>query len=238
MARRKIEAARYKVAAAAIVLAVIGWFVAGNWLEARSERQTSLKWAAEAAAAVVARAPDPQIARVVSIQTRNSRATACGWIDLGAGSGVVPFAVLNFSSPYAVLPVPSQESTKAWVDAAFEKQLVLQFCQPRDRPATPANVTEIPLVDGPLEALWSERGPDWAIIPVPQDAGYVAVARRTGGGANISPVMETAALAEAWSLKDGVAYAEAENAKGRARMATYDACLARHPRGDPEREHC
>ena len=238
MARRKIEAAKYKVAALTIVLAVIGGFVVSNWFDARAERYARLEWAAEAKAAVIARAPDPQIARLVSIQTRDSSATACGWIDLGAGSAVVPFAVLNVSSPYAVLPVPRQDSTEAWVNSAFKKQLVLQFCQPRDRPATPATVTQNPLVDGPLKALWSEGGPDWAIIPVPQDAGYVAVARRTGGGANISPVMASATEAEAWSRKDGQAYAEAENAKGPARMAAHDACLAPHPHGDPEREHC
>ncbi len=98
-------------------------------------------------------------------------------------------------------------------------------------PPTPAGYIETPLVDDPLKALWSEGGPDWAIIPVPRDAGYVAVARRRGGGAIILPVMETVAQAEAWSLGEGRAYAEAENAKGRAHMAAFDACPARHPRG-------
>tara|TARA_R110002167_G_scaffold26292_1_gene90616 strand:- start:846 stop:1562 length:717 start_codon:yes stop_codon:yes gene_type:complete len=238
MTHRNIGAIKYKVAAAAIVLAYIGCFVGNHWLEARSERQATLQWAAEAGAAVVAQAPDPQIARVISLQARDSGATACGWVDLGAGSGIVPFAVLAVQSPYVVLPVQSQDSTEAWVNAAFEKQLVLQFCQARDRPATPPNVTGDPRVEGPLKALWSERGPDWAIIPVPQGGGYVAVARRTGGGATISPVMDTVTQAHAWSLGEGRAYAEAQNAKRRARMAASRACLSRHPQGDPEREHC
>ncbi len=237
MAGREIGAVRYKVAALAVVLAVIGWFVGGNWLTARSERQAGLEWAAEAGAAVVARAPDPQIARVVSIQSWDSKTKACGWIDLGAGLGIVPFAVLNISPPYVVLPVPSNDSTEAWAHAVFTKELALRHCF-LDQPPTPAGYIETPLVDDPLKALWSEGGPDWAIIPVPRDAGYVAVARRRGGGAIISPVMETAAQAEAWSLGEGRAYAEAENAKGRAHMAAFDACLARHPRGDPERERC
>lgn len=239
MAGREIGAVRYKVAALAVVLAVIGGILAANWLDARAERRAHLEWVAEAEAAVIAKAPDPKTARVVSVQTRDSSAMACGWVDLGAGSGIVPFVVLPPPSPYVLLPVASQDGTETWANAAFDKQLVHRLCDRDDLLLpTPANIIETPLVDGPLSALWSGDGRRWAIIPVPQNAGYVAVARRTGGGAIISPVMETAAQAEAWSLGEGRAYAEAENAKGRAHMAAFDACLARHPRGDPERERC
>lgn len=229
MARRNNGAIKHKVAALAIVLAVIGLFVADTWLRARSERQASLEWAAEAGAAVVARAPDPQIARVIAIQSWDSKTKACGWIDLGESLGIVPFAVLNLSLPFVILPAPSNDSTEAWARAAFKKQLALQHCF-LDQPPTPAGYIETPHVDGPLKTLWLDNGPEWAIIPVPQGSGYLAVSRRYGGDAFISPPMETAALAEAWSRGEG----QAEKAKDRE----YRACRGRHPKGDPERERC
>jgi hypothetical protein len=238
MARRKIEAARYKVAAAAIVLAVIGWFVAGQWIYAWAQKRADAAMAKQAEVAVITHAPDPDIARVISVQGRGFQGDACGWVDLGGGTGIVPFVVRT--DPVDVLvPILDQENLEAWVDGLYIKHLVLLRCNGRGLllPA-PADANADPLVDGPISALWSGNGRLWAIIPVPNDTRFIAVARRVGGGMLISPAMDTAALAEAWSLKDGVAYAEAENAKGRARMATYDACLARHPRGDPEREHC
>ena len=215
-----------------------------RWLEDHRAERDRLDFEAAAGAAALKTVDDLTGARLISVRAdRNGK--ACGWMRLTPDVGSVPFRVLG---PVAegdpllvVVPRLDIADPGAWADAAFSKALTMVICENRGReaglPPPPADAHLAPEADRPLEALWDHPGPEWAVFPV-GDAGYVAMSRKVGGGATRSPVFRTRSEAEQWTRGEGAALARENDRRGREGLRQLDACLERHPVGDPASRSC
>lgn len=192
---------------------------------------------------VLAQASDLPDARILSFQSDGpaSAVRVCGWVYLSAHAGAAPFHAIASGdpgrAPFVSLPRTDATDPQEWALEVFRKQLNLLLCDGRYAPPAPAEAPQPTLADRLVGALWEPGIRDWAIIS-PPSGGYLALRRRVGGGATVSPVFAEYGLAEAWTRQEGADLARQQDEEGRKRLDALDACLERRPVGDPERENC
>lgn len=228
--------------AALLAIALISGWLGLKWFDQRHDEKARQQFQSAVNRAVMAQLSDLPTARVVSVSGDNGR--ACGWVYLAPEIGAVPFHALDsVDDPGDIfVSIPRLDATdpQEWVLAAYAKQLNLVVCDRRSRPpppAAPVNAHQDHRVDRPIRALWDSSRPEWAIVPAPS-GGYIALRRKVGGGATLSPVFTEHHKAHDWTLAEGAELARHQDAEGRQRLDALDACLARHAVGSPERKLC
>lgn len=214
-------------------------------VDRRRDEAARVQFEADVRREVLAQASDLPDARIISFQADATASAdrACGWVYLSSHVGAAPFHAMATNdpsgdrNPFVSLPRIDATDPQEWALETFKKHLNLHLCDRRLAPATPDEAPQPTLADRLVSSLWEPGAREWAIIS-PPSGGYLALRRRVGGGATLSPVFVEHGLAEAWTRNEGADLARRQDEEGRKHLDAFEACLDRHPVGDPERKNC